>query len=164
MVLNGYAKQFGFSALLGIFMLCGCGESDPTPENTQADKCTTDVESLYGTWIITAVTIDPPADFGSGPVTDMYAGWDECRQDDREQLLSNGSYLASEGLNECPEPREAQGTWTFNPDNCQVVISIADQASTVWKVKSVTESELKVTVNVKVNNKDHVQTRTYLRY
>lgn len=164
MILNVFSKFLGLFGVLMILTIVSCKDSDVPSDNSQKETCNINKENLFGSWVITGVTINPAIDLGNGPVTDIYATWDECRKDDRDQLLSNGSYLGIEGLNQCPEPYQFSGTWEFDPLNCKVSLAVNGNSTTVWEVQSVSAMQLSVKVKVRINDKDYVETRTYKKY
>lgn len=80
-----------------------------------------------GNWIISAITIDPGMDMGTGsPVTDMYPYLEECSLDDIMDFQSNGTIQMDAGAIKCDpnDPqRENLGSWTLSNNNSTLTIS-----------------------------------------
>jgi hypothetical protein len=125
--------------LMSSVMLNSCkkksdDDSTPTPAKS---------ELIVGTWVMSAMTIDPPIDFFGTPISDLYALFDACEKDDEYTMNKDKSYVFTSGTLKC-DPSEPdiqdEGTWSLNADNTVLTTISSSGGTDQVNVKSLSSS------------------------
>lgn len=102
-----------------------------TLSGCKKDKDESNTDKLTGkNWKMTALTVDPPLNFGGSLVSNVYPQLPACIQDDLTIFNSSGSVTFDEGASKCnsSDPQSTQGTWTWNTD--ETILSVTDDGDT----------------------------------
>jgi hypothetical protein len=114
-----------------------CKKDDDDPSNT--DKLT------GKNFVITAWTIDPPVDFGTGPFSDLFAFLPACSKDDITIFNADGTMTMDEGATKCDpgDPQTISGTWMY-VDNETKLSTTVDGETQVLDIVELSGNTLKV--------------------
>ena len=115
--------KYLFIGLMATSVFVACDKSeDPIPPPTKTQKIT-------GTWMTTAITVNPAKNQNGVPVTDWYSGQDPCDKDDKNTFEADGYYELDNGSKNCNSLNEKiqPGKWGFNVS--ETVLTITDSAS-----------------------------------
>lgn len=127
-----------FSAII---LFAGCKKDE--------DKSNKDM-LVNKTWINTALTVDPPIQFGDLTITDLFnQAFYACSKDDTQQFKDNGQYIFDENTVKCDpnDPQTVTGTWVLNPT--ETVITITAFGETIsYDIISITDNEIKYKYSV----------------
>jgi len=116
------------------FFLTTCKKDDPSKKDLLCGKY----------WINTAMTIDPPVNFGGTLITDIFSQMDPWDKDDLQKFETSGQYIFDEGATKetLGTPQTVSGTWAFNAD--ETIVSVSYGAITrSYTIISISGSELK---------------------
>lgn len=105
--------------LLMISLLVFRCSDDDDDQNTQTSNL------LLGTWEVTGDVISPPIDFGTGPVSDLFAIMDPCDKDDLYIIKTGGVGEFNEGPTKCDpaDPQTEPFTWSLQNNDKNLIIS-----------------------------------------
>lgn len=140
-----------------LFPGCKKEKTEPEPEPIQA----TNTERLTGrNFKMTAATIDPPV-LG---VTDYYAQMPDCEKDNLIRFDTPDIFKEDEGPTKCNtnDPQTKTGTWTWNPDETILTISI-EGATQSWDVLTNNGTTLKVKYTEQINGINYSLTTTLVK-
>lgn len=153
-------KQLRWTILLATAMsvvfFTGCNDDDD-------DKSA--AEMLVGTWKVISQTIDPAADMGSGPITDMYSIMEACEKDDLTTFKSDGTFINDEGATKCDteDPQTEEGTWKLIDGDKKLVIDSdgagEDEADTL-NLSSISDDQAVLQMMMPMNGTDYTITMT----
>ncbi|MCO6491159.1 MAG: hypothetical protein J5I98_22265 [Phaeodactylibacter sp.] len=126
-------------ALAGLLFTASCNKDD---ENSTPDK--TGLLTAHS-WVLQDLTVSPAYDwFGDGsPITDIYALFPVCAQDDYTTFHRDGKAAFNEGAKKCfaSDPQERTGTWAWQDG--ETAVSVTENGETEkWKVTKLTATEL----------------------
>ena len=136
-------KKISLATLVICLLLVSCSKKskDSTPTPTPETK----TQLLTGkNWKVTALTVNPGLDFGTGAlITDYYAyaiaNGEACSLDNILNFNINGNYTVYEGATLC-DPADPQlydsGTWSFQ--NSETTLIQDGQESTIVTLNSTT--------------------------
>lgn len=130
----------------------------PMPGKTKTAILTSNV------WKQTARTISPSIDVNGTMVTDLYALDDECDKDDLYKFKADKTFTQEEGATKC-DPSDPQvyatGTWTFNADETQLILTYTGFGSSTSNILEVTETTAKLSQVSTSNGVEYTTTTTY---
>lgn len=146
-------------ALVFSFAFISCGDDD------DGDPAKSTTEYLTsGTWNVTAMSINPGINFGSGTITDFYAFMDACEKDDLITFNSNGTITDDEGATKC-DPSDPQtsndGTWTFDAATSKLTISYPNEDPITLTISSINDSNMNGSYTVEEDFGAGMQTYTF---
>lgn len=125
--------------LIGSVMLNSCqkkSDDDTTPSPAKT-------ELIVGTWVMSAMTIDPPIDFLGTPISDLYALMDACEKDNEYTMKKDKTYVFASGAVKC-DPNEPdiqdEGTWSINADNTVLTTKSSSGDTDQVNIKSLSSS------------------------
>lgn len=134
--MKNFKRILAFIAIASV-TLSGC----------KKDKSESNTDKLSGKdWKMTALTVDPPINFGGTMISNVYSQIPACQQDDLTIFNSSGTVTFDEGASKCSssDPQSTQGTWTWNTD--ETVLSITDSGNTEsYTIVSLSSSEMVAT-------------------
>ena len=92
-------------------------------------------------WRMTAVTTDPPINFGGIQFSDLYAQFQDCDKDDLLIFKTNGTVNYDEGATKCDptDPQTTTGVWVLNTD--ETVVTVDGES---WTILEISDNRLKV--------------------
>lgn len=141
-------------ALASVLMFSSsCKKDDDDPSNT--DKIT------GKNFVMTAWTIDPPVDAGTGPFSDLFALLPACTKDDITIFNADGTMIDDEGATKCDpgDPQTDEGTWSFVDNETKLSITF-DNETQVMDIVELTENTLKLSYEETEDYGDGEQTYT----
>ena len=98
---------------------------------------------VNGKWQIAGSTIIVKFN-GKDTTLDMYSGWRACEQDDFSIFYADGTGVANDGPDKCPEDnQENKFTWELLDNETKLKVSIGSQAQTA-DIIEITASQMKV--------------------
>lgn len=130
----------------------------PTSSKSKTEKLTARA------WKVTARTISPAINVNGTMVTDLHALDDECDKDDLYKFKIDKTFTLEEGATKC-DPADPQiygtGTWAFNADETQLILTYAGIGTSTSNILEVTETTAKLSQVETSNGVQYTTTTTY---
>jgi hypothetical protein len=140
-------KIFFPVAICGVsvmFILMSCNKSNDKPQ-------TQDVKALLlnKNWKLTAFTVDPAIDWGSGETHDVLSAWEVCDKDDLYIFHDNSVFVYDQGALNCGYyDQQETSTWSYSESSKLLTYCIGTPGSCdsySWTLTEINDSQFKVT-------------------
>ena len=138
------------------FFLVRCSDDDQ-PQTT--------ADLLLGNWMMTASIINPPIDFGTGPISDIFEFYDDCKKDDIIVIKANGVGDYNEGATKCDagDPQSEPFTWSLKSNDKILTITETNGDSYDAEILLLDATTLKLKITQDISGVSYTLTETYIR-
>lgn len=146
-------KKLLILVLFGSLFVSACKKDEPTRTELLTGK----------NWRISAATVNPALDLGTGtPTSDFFALIPTCAKDNILNFSANGTVISDEGATKCDsnDPQTSSGTWVFKNTAQTAIVLTQGNDITEWIIDDINKTSFKYSFVEIVSGVSHIYTIT----